>query len=269
MGMILPGQVYAAIGRRGAGKTLIATQLALRMADDLNYGVCFNFSINGSALYRYCLKCGYMNLCRKFREGLVMVRGLGEGIQSFMNEGQMIYIIDEASIWLDAHKWQNIPSQFLADLALMRHDRRRLFWITQDWERVAKPLRSMTDFVIEANGITKFDRELQNDKLLVKVYLMFPTAFYEQCLAKEKTWSIIKALFKKTWAAKYRFFQPVDAYDRLLFKVFDSFAKDIQSGEPVMDKPVTFSPIRGRRVTFNENEFRGGSSFVVRGGNRY
>jgi hypothetical protein len=86
---------------------------------------------------------------------------------------------------------------------------------------------------------------------------------------KEKTWSIIKALFKKTWAAKYRFFQPVDAYDRLLFKVFDSFAKDIQSGEPVMDKPVTFSPIRGRRVTFNENEFRGGSSFVVRGGNRY
>ncbi|MEQ8464446.1 zonular occludens toxin domain-containing protein [Coleofasciculus sp. E1-EBD-02] len=253
---MLDGEIFAFIGKRGNGKSLIALQMALRMADDLDMKLRFNFTINGVAFRRYCKACGYTNLLRRFYEGGVQVRGMSGGLDLWMEDPDFIYVLDEAGIWCDSRRWNSLPPQFLADLALMRHSGKVLFWISQNYDHVDKRLRDQTDMVISCESYTGRDKQTGEKKLKLKFYLGFIREAYEQIQTKRLTWSVSKTYIKKLFGAKFRFCSFPDKYDLLLFAVYDSFDRDLTTGDPVMTNPPVVLKVRKyRRISLTEAEF--------------
>lgn len=252
----LDGEIFGFIGKRGKGKTLVALQIALRLADDLDKDLVFNFTIDGRGFKRYCKACGYRNLLQRFYQGGIRVKGTSCGLDLWMDAPDTIYILDEASIWCDARNWSKLPEQFKQDLSYCRHTGKILFWIAQNYQEVDSRLRGQTNMIILCDGFTKRNKETGEKQLKLKVSLGYEIEVYEQILSKKHRWSGTKMLFQKMMKAQFRFLSFLDYYDQLLFRVYNSFDRDLFSGEPTMSNPPLQMRIRKyRRVSFSEDEF--------------
>ncbi len=125
--MRISGQIYGVVSSpsappRGSGKTLIALQLALAQADELESGICCNFSINGRELVKSCPMLGYYNLLKQYQAGRIQVIPASDGkkvsLEKFMSAGnRTIYVLDEASIFANSRSWSSMSPQFMANLS--------------------------------------------------------------------------------------------------------------------------------------------------------
>ena len=234
------GEIYGVVSApgshpRGSGKSLVAIQLAIAQANLLNYGLIFNFDINAMALYRYCLYEGYYNVIRKIRDGFVKVRsvivsdgkkGFKTDLTAFVKEGGYVYILDEAGVFADSHKWQQISDKFKADLALLRKFGIRLWWISQYYEQVVTKLREQTNYIVECCSILKASRELNGAaKIYRKQYNVYTNLDYQRLYSKRQQWSFLKRFFENWKSAFVRSGAILGQADLLTFKVYESFGQ--------------------------------------------
>jgi len=253
----LDGEIFGFVGKRGKGKTLVALQIALRLADDLDKDLCFNFTIDGRGFAKYCKACGYRNLLQRFYRGGVRVRGTSCGLDLWMAEQDTIYVLDEASIWCDARNWAKLPEQFKQELSYCRHTGKILFCIAQNYQEVDSRLRNQTNMVIICDGFTTRDKQTGIKQMKLKVCLGYQTEGYEQIPSKKTRWSGTKMLIQKLLKAQFRFISFLDYYDQLLFKVYNSFDRDLFSNEPVMSNPpYQLKVLRFKRISYSEAEFQ-------------
>lgn len=237
-----PGPITGILGLPGTGKSFVALMAGFEMAEELRLGVVTNFTLDAKVLYQYFLSSGYIWLLSQLIHGNgVRVRSCADGqyltLTDFMQETKTLYIIDEAGVYLNSRNFKNIPLDFLSNLAQIRHDCRRLFWISQYREQVDKTLRELTASYIEADCPTRYSRRLGNTELVGKSYKVFTAKNYDAYERKILSGQMtgFKAhinslrLAEKTWSGN------LTSVDRLLFQVYGSFAR-------VESKPVLLNP---------------------------
>mgnify|MGYP001809934773 CR=1 FL=1 len=231
--MRLSGQIYGVVSApsappRGSGKSLIALALALRQADDLKYGICCNFSLNGKELVKYCQMMGYYNLLQQYQAGQIQVLPAAEGkkvdLEKFMGAGnRMVYLLDEASIFANSRNWSQMSAQFMANLSRARHDGNKLWWITQVYSQVDKQLRQQTDFIVQANSILRYDERLGTEGVVCKIHYIYPRNDYDYIDSKRESWGGLKTTLQEFSRARFRLWGPLTEADKCLFRVYNSF----------------------------------------------
>ena len=228
---IPPGPISGILGLPGSGKTFIALLAGFEMAEELHLDIVCNFPLNAKALYYYFLLNGYTWLLSRLIHGDIQVRSCANGSQlalsNFMQEKGTLYLIDEAGVYLNSRNFKNIPLDFLSDLAQIRHDCRRLFWIAQYRDQVDKTLRELTASYIVADCPTRYSRKLGNTELVGKYYRIFTTKNYEVYEKKIISGSVagIKATLTSMKLAEKTIVGGLTNIDKLLFKAYGSFLR--------------------------------------------
>jgi hypothetical protein len=226
-----PGPVTGVLGLPGTGKTFIALCAGFEMAEELQLDVVANFSLNARALYYYFLGHGYTWLLSRLLHGGIKVRSCANGSElrliEFMQEKGTLYLIDEAGVYLNARNFKNIPLDFLSDLAQIRHDSRRLFWISQYKDQVDKNLRELSASYIVAECPTRYSHKLKNTELLSKYYRIFTAKNYDVFEKKILSGALTgaKAAINSARLADKVIMGSLSEYDRLLFKAYGSFLR--------------------------------------------
>lgn len=235
--MRLSGQVYGVVSApdappRGSGKTFIALQLALRQAEDLNFGICCNFDLNGKELLKYLRACRYVNLMKQFEMGRIIVRPtINKGqidIENFLKGGRCVFLLDEAAIFANSRSAMDKKSgimQFLADIAQVRKDGIRVWWIAQVYGEVDKQIRNQTDFIVEANSLLRYNEQLKADAMWIKLHLIYKRNKYEMMESKRESWTGLKLMFKQYSNSIHKIWGFIEPIDRQLFKVYQSFGR--------------------------------------------
>ncbi|NES25571.1 MAG: ATP-binding protein [Symploca sp. SIO3E6] len=237
--MYIPGHITGILGEMGSGKSFVSLLIGFEMAEELQYDVCVNFALDAKALYRYFVSCGYTWLLSRLMHGGIEVKPVSSGqkvdLENWMSRRRCLYILDEAGIFLNARRFQSNSPQFLADLAQIRHDGRKLFWIAQFVDQVDKQLRELTQSYIYCDCITKYSRKLGSTELLFKNYRVFTTPqfkiFSDKVLGKKlgfKSWILSNTLALKSW------YGSLTEVDRLLFDIYPSLER-IESGPSLVD----------------------------------
>lgn len=232
-----PGPITGVVGLPGSGKTFIALTAGFEMAEELHLDVIANFSLNARALYYYFLGQGYTWLLSRLLHGGIKVRSCAEGselrLSQFMRETNVLYLIDEAGVYLNSRNFKNIPLDFLSDLAQIRHDSRRLFWIAQYRSQVDRTLRELTASYVVAECPTKYSHKLKNTELVGKYYRIFTAKNYDIYDKKIASGSLtgLKATLNSMRLSDKVIMGQLTDYDRLLFKAYGSFLR-------VEDKPT-------------------------------
>ncbi|HBL11650.1 MAG TPA: hypothetical protein DD379_09620 [Cyanobacteria bacterium UBA11162] len=228
---IPPGPITGVLGLPGTGKTFIALVAGFEMAEELHLDVVSNFPLNAKALYYYFLLNGYTWLLSRLIHGKIQVRSCASGselaLSNFMQEKGTLYLIDEAGVYLNSRNFKNIPLDFLSDLAQIRHDCRRLFWIAQYRDQVDKTLRELTASYIVADCPTRYSRKLSNTELVGKYYRIFTAKNYDVYEKKIVSGSVtgIKATVTSMKLAEKTIVGGLTDVDRLLFKAYGSFLR--------------------------------------------
>ena len=238
-----PGPITGVLGLPGTGKTFIALIAGFEMAEELQLDVVVNFSLNARALYYYFSGLGYTWLLGRLLQGGIKVRSCAEGsdlkLTEFMQETNTLYLIDEAGVYLNARNFKNIPLQFLSDIAQIRHDSRRLFWISQYKEQVDRNLREMSASYIVADCPTRYSHKLKNTELVSKYYRIFTAKNYSVFEKKILSGALTgaKAAINSARLSDKIIVGSLTEYDRLLFKAYGSFLR--VEDKPTMQFPLT------------------------------
>lgn len=98
-------------------------------------------------------------------------------------------------------------------------------WCAQVDDHVDKQFRELTQFFIHAQGISRYDKILKNDRLINKVYFHFTGPTYQMWLADLSARRGNIRGFLKTWFSYARRVEiaPIMPIDIQLFKCFSSF----------------------------------------------
>lgn len=266
--MYIPGPITGFIGLPGSGKSFYALKLGLYLANKIEYDICFNFSINESALYEYCILNGYTWLCHRISRGKLICRESVD-LQKFMpdRETRILYILDEAGVYLNARSFQDTPKTFLHSLAQIRHDSKLLFWCAQYYDQVDRIIRDLSASICLCNSITKYSASLGNLEIVGKKAFLFDSSSYKIYSTKVdgKVTGIKHLLAQKKLSLKC-FFGPLDFEDKLLFATYNSFGErvggDLQKKSS--SKVNFFNKIkvsRGIQVNYSEQEFKSKYTF--------
>ncbi|MBE9124899.1 MULTISPECIES: zonular occludens toxin domain-containing protein [unclassified Coleofasciculus] len=242
---IPPGTITGIVGEMGSGKTFVSLLVGFEIAEALKLDIITNFHLNAKALYYYFLYNGYTWLLSRLIHGYIQVRSCASGdkllLSEFMREKKTLYIIDEAgAVYLNARNFKNIPLDFLASLAQVRHDSRRIFWIGQYKDQADKTIRELTSAYIFCDCPTKNSDKLGgNQELVGKFFRIFTarnfTVFERKVLGGQVTG--FKAYASSLKLAEKTYQGNLTALDKLLFKCYSSFAR-------VEENPCLVNPLK-------------------------
>ncbi|NES65095.1 MAG: hypothetical protein F6K24_07440 [Okeania sp. SIO2D1] len=251
--MYIPGHITGIVGEMGSGKSFVALLVGFEVAEELHYDVCTNFALDARELYRYFVANGYVWLTSRLLHGGIKVKPVSVGkkvcLENWMDQRRCLYILDEAGIFLNSRRFQQNSPQFLADLAQIRHDGRRLFWISQYSEQVDKQMRELTQSYIYCDCVTRYSKVLASTELVFKNYRLFIAKKFKIYVAKVvdgklgfKAWFLSNHLALKSW------YGCLSSVDRMLFDCYPSLER-IEK-EPCLVNP--FSSPSCQKVTVRD-----------------
>lgn len=228
--MHLPGHITGIVGEMGSGKSFISLLIAFKVAENYQYTIQTNFALDAHGLYDYFRASGYTWLLHCLLNNEIYVKPVSKGnkilLEKWMSRRRCLYILDEAGIFLNARRFATTSPQFLADLAQIRHDGRKLFWIAQYSDQVDKQLRSLTQSYIYCDCVTKYSKKLGSTELLLKSYACYLAKnfkiFEEKVIDKKKGF---KAWLQKNSLAYKSWYGTLSSTDKLLFDCYPSLER--------------------------------------------
>lgn len=129
------------VGRRGSGKTLLATDiLQRRMRRGEN--VYANYPVTLYEVERY----GFLGLRKRFIP--VARAGVIASLIQTLDLRNCTVCIDEANLWASTREWQKIPSSVLSSWQQSRKGGVSFIFTTQHESRVDKVIQQLADWVI-------------------------------------------------------------------------------------------------------------------------
>lgn len=136
---------------------------------------------------------------------------------------ESVVLLDEAGILLNSREFAKTSKQLLADLAQSRKDGCDLIWCAQFDEQVDRQLRLLTQFWIHCESYSMFDKKMRRPKLYYKRIFWFRCSDYQEWLQNPRArGSHIKTRYIYSTVYEGGL---LNAADRQLFKVYDSFAR--------------------------------------------
>jgi thymidine kinase len=219
--------ITAVLGEIGSGKSLRLLAYACEMANNKQKKLVLNFAVDLKALREYCVLMGYGWMCWLIDTNQILCLQLANYNQllQIFSRPSTVVVVDEAQIFFNSRSYRNTPLDVLADLCLSRHDGIDVIWCAQVFEHVDAQFRQLTQYFIHSFGISKYDRELRNERLLIKCYFFFKGASYQLWLDDLKARRPSLRGFIRTYfmyAQKVNV-APVDDKDIKLFETFSSF----------------------------------------------
>lgn len=119
--------MYLIVGRRGSGKTLLATEMAIgRMR-------------KGERVYaNYAIE----DVERGLRSGVIY------SLLDCLTLNSCTVVVDEANLWTSSRQWSKIPAEVLSSWAQSRKRGLSFIFTAQHEERVDKIIRELSDWVL-------------------------------------------------------------------------------------------------------------------------
>lgn len=219
-------QVVGVCGEKGAGKSFIATELAIGLAEFKNYRLRFNFPVSEMALYKYAIACRYWNLYHRILDNDWGDCDSSTKIEEFLHADKgTIFVIDEAStLGLNTRSWRDLSMQALGRFAWARKERSHIIWTAQAYQDIDTQVCRQTELVVQAFGERQYDDDLDMPRLEKKNYQCYRKRDYEALLKKDILESSnFKYSILRKRMQKFSFKAPVDDID---LKLFDVFASD-------------------------------------------
>lgn len=235
-------------GDIGSGKSWKMLQYGLEQAELKKKYLVTNFALNLSGVKRYCAM-------RKFWWVIWTIDNSKFSIVSFVPQDSRkenmslvpffkdrqnsICLLDEAGIFLNSRNFANTPAQLLMDLAQSRKSGNDLIWAAQFDTQVDVQFRNLTQFWIQCDGWTAYDKQMRRPKLVWRTYFYFKGAEYQRWLisAKART-SFLRTYFAFAFKTD---FGPMSKTDIALFGGFDSFTRlEKQASAAIEIKDLTY-----------------------------
>jgi hypothetical protein len=247
----IPG-ITGILGDQGSGKSFATIKIALQYAEQIEFDLTFNFSVNLRAMYNYCLEMGYIWLLTRLRRGMIRVRDSRDLID-FMDRPKTIYILDEAGVYLNSRKYQDIDPEFLHQLAQVRHDGKMLWWIAQYYDMSDKMLRNLSGAFIQCLSEVRFNKKLGNSELYWQKVYLYKARDYKIFLNRvNEKMTGIKFWINSRKLASFHWEGILSAQDKMLFDIYQSFGSKV--GDEVKKKDE-LKLIELKQVNFTEDEF--------------
>lgn len=235
----IPGRCIGYLGAMGSGKSSSSLVHAMELAESIKaeWIVC-NFSLDAVALAKYAIASRNMWAYHLILNGQIISKPIVDHdkkltLSTFFTERNAIFVIDEAGIFFNCRDWKQIGTDFLADLAQARHDKRYLFWIAQDLEQVDKQIRTLTTGYVWCCGISRYNSKIEGPEQVLKFNRLYAGKDYEKLIASGKlSTSGLKATIQSTLKAKKIWFSFMNELDRMIFDCYPSFDRIGDSKEP-------------------------------------
>jgi len=208
--------ITAIAGAIGSGKSFYQLKIALEMAQLKKKQLVFNFPIDRAALriYANTIKLDWIIYLLDFG-GITEIHA-PKNLQVLMLP-QAVVCLDEAGILLNARAWRSTPQAFLSDLCQSRKSGTDLIWAAQFVEQVDSQMRMLTQFWIEASGLTYYDKVSRLPRLYYKRYYYMEAGKHQKWLSNQP--SHLKTRLAYTYRYHGGFLSPID---RMLFDCFDT-----------------------------------------------
>lgn len=203
-------------GQIGSGKSFYQLAFALEQANQKEKQIVCNFRLNREALKIYCEYKNYKWCSRMLEYGGISEIPAPKNIQELLIPRSII-CLDEAGILLNSRNWKETPRDFLSQLCQSRKTGMDLIWVAQFPEQVDSQMRMLTQYWIEASGLTYYDKKTGIPRLYYKRY------YFMDALMHHRAQSGYPNHFKKRFAYSYRYIGGIlGKADYLLFDCFDS-----------------------------------------------
>jgi hypothetical protein len=219
--------ITAILGEIGSGKSLKLLEHAAELANNKRKRLVLNFAIDMKAFRKWASMKNYGWLCYLIDSNQVVMLQLSnyQELCEIFSRPSTVVCVDEAQIFFNSRNFKGTPLNVLADLCLSRHDGVDVVWCAQVDTHVDIQFRQLTQYFIYSRGMTKYDKELRNEKLIAKFYFYYTGSTYELWCSdlKARRRNISGTL--KTWlqyASKVEF-SPLRKVDYQLFKCYSSF----------------------------------------------
>jgi len=166
-------QLTSVVGEFGAGKTLLALELAAIACHNYRKKLLVsNFPIDLGYYRRYLLRKKFKWLARRLR--VVTVRSISE----LPNYADCVVVLDEAGIFLNARNWGKVDHAIQVYLSQLRKYNVNLICTYQYPEQVDKLIREFSQLFAVVQALKKYDCKLRAPRLFVRtVYFFNPYKF--------------------------------------------------------------------------------------------
>lgn len=208
--------IYAVAGEIGSGKSLFQLKFALQMANEKEKQLVFNFPVNRPAIKKYAEHMGYKWILRLLEYGGISEFHAPKNLQVLMKYNSVV-CIDEAGVLLNSRCWKDTPKAFLADLCQSRKMATDLIWAAQFAEQVDSQMRMLTQYWIQASGLTYYDKPSKLPRLYYKRYYFMSASQFNRYSVKPVSHIKTRLFFSYRYEGGF-----LGTADALLFDCFDT-----------------------------------------------
>lgn len=218
--------IFIITGATGSGKSLKQCEFGLKQCQEKRKSLVTNFSINLPALQAYAKHKKYGWLSHMIDRNMITYVDANQSLAQLLSFPNSVVLLDEAGIFLNVGEWQKTPKKLLYDLCQSRKDGVDVVAAAQFDEQIHRQFRELAHNIIEAQGVTKYDRITKRPKLVWKTYFYFDALAYRTWQTSRDRGSYLRTRVRHAFLTEHGF---IDDSDKLLFKIFDSYAR--------LDKP--------------------------------
>jgi hypothetical protein len=210
------------MGAIGAGKSWYQLKRGLEMAEQRKKKLVTNFGLDFKALELYCA-LNNLPWCQWLaQERQIAVIDTAESLQDLLIYPASVVLLDEAGIFLNVREFRATPKKLLQDLAQSRKEGQDLIYAAQFDEQVDRQFRDLTQYYVQAAGLSRYDRKLRGPRLHWKQYHLFTADNY-------KVWKDNNQARAGFFSTKHLALKSevglFTSKDATLFDCFDSFTR--------------------------------------------
>lgn len=253
--------IYAIAGEIGSGKSLFQLKFALQMANEKEKQLVFNFPIDRKALGIYAEHMGYKWILRLLDYGGISEFHAPKNLEVLMKPNAIV-CIDEAGVLLNSRSWKDTPKGFLANLCQSRKRATDVVWAAQFSEQVDSQMRMLTQYWIQAMGLTYYHKPSKLPRLYYKRYYFMSAAQYNRYCVKPVGHLKARLFFSYRYEGGF-----LGVADALLFDCFDtSLELDKNNGVFHADENLNYCRLCDRSKyyqSFNEHTYQSRAALQI------
>lgn len=223
--------ITAVCGDIGSGKSFKQLHYGLQQCNHKRKRLVTNFGLNMRQLRIYAGMMGYGWLAHIIDTQQITVLDSVQSLSDVVSVPNSVSLLDEAGIFLNTREFSKTPKSLLMDLAQSRKFGCDLVYCAQFDDQVDKQFRMLTQYFVQCQAATMYDKVLRRPRMVWKNYFIFTADSYHVWAGNHQ----VRGNFFKSWAKSFDYQGGwLSSSDKQLFNCFDSFTRlDRQSAAAV------------------------------------
>jgi hypothetical protein len=232
--------ITAICGDIGSGKSFKQLHYGLQQVNKKRKRLVTNFGLNYAEFRRYAGMMRYGWLAHIIDTKQIATMDCIESLGDILKYSDSLVLLDEAGIFLNTREFSKTPKKLLMDLAQSRKFGCDLVYCAQFDDQVDKQFRMLTQYFIQCQASTIYDKRLRRPRMVTKNYFIFTADKYHTWAGNSKD----RANFVKTWMQSFDYHGGfLSAADKQLFNCFDSFTRLDEQSAAVTDMGLSASEL--------------------------